>query len=134
MFSYNLDTNGLKLKSRRDATECCSVELFCNLQKQIFQPHKPTSEETLPTVYLVTLAAQVHSVFKLGPSEHVFTRGDGILEQASTHHTDYTKLNTALCQHRQEADQSADVRTERRSLPATGYMSAGQCTYLDTGL
>lgn len=55
-----------------------------------------------------------------------FYRGDGILEQASTHHTDYTKLNTALCQHGQEADQSVDVRTERRSLLATGYMSAGR--------
>lgn len=45
----------------------------------------------------VSLAAQVHVAVKLGPSEHVFTPGDGILEQASTHHTDYTKLNTALC-------------------------------------
>lgn len=63
-----------------------------------------------------------------------FHPGDSILEQASTHHTDYTKLNTALCQHRQEADQSADVRTEGRSLPATGYMSAGQCTYPATAL
>lgn len=63
-----------------------------------------------------------------------FYPGDGILEQASTHHTDYTKLNTALCQHRQEADQSADVRTERRSQPATGYMSAGQSTYRATAL
>lgn len=39
------------------------------------KPHKPTSEEALPTVNLVTLAAQVHVVFKLGPSEHVFTPG-----------------------------------------------------------
>lgn len=27
----------------------------------------------------------------------MFTPGEGILEHASSHHTDYTELNTALC-------------------------------------
>lgn len=111
------------IKSRRDATECCSDELihFCNLQSKQANNNKPTSEEILPTVSGDTSSSGARCI-QVRSIRTCFYPGDGILEQASTHHTDYTKLNTALCQHRQEADQSADVRTERRSLPATGYV------------